>query len=377
MPGMLRPSFLNLHCRIFSLIMLAALGCTMTLKPSVVSGASPSGRSSGTRSGARIFSIQLTTNLHATPTVPIMRRGRSREQRHTRSFQNTLQAQKTSGGPEKKDLDILIAASKAERLAHLESQAMQALKYTVENYEHPVFTCALIAGDMVILELLHRMDYLSTGKVQVMFVDTFYLFGETIEFMRETEERYDFKANWFHAKEFNNKAELEAAHGVDFWKEDLKLYDSICKVEPYWRGLETLQADAVINGRRRDHGFDRAFLDLYEHESGADKINPLAYFTFEDVWDYIKAENVAYHPLHDKGYPSIGDAKDTVPVPKSRWFEYAGERLGRFNGLTNDDGSTKTECGIHFPQTEEENEDVEKVGSSDEKKGGGLTIEVM
>jgi len=179
---------------------------------------------------------------------------------------------------------------------------------------------------------------------------------------------------------FNTKAELEAAHGVDFWKNDLKLYDNICKVEPYWRGLQTLQADAVINGRRRDHGFDRAFLDLYEHGESADKINPLAYFTFEDVWDYIKVENVAYHPLHDKGYPSIGDAKDTVPVPKHKWFEYAGERLGRFNGLTNDDGSTKTECGIHLPHTDENDGGVEEVGSSrsiDEKKDGGFTVDVL
>jgi len=283
-----------------------------------------------------------------------------------------------------KTLDDMIAISKKERLGHLEEQAKQALVFAVENRENPVFPCALIAGDIVILELLGRLGYLSSGRVQVMFVDTFYLFEETIEFMRQTEERYGFKANWFHAEGFNTKAELEETHGVDFWKDDLKLYDRICKVEPYWRGLKTLKADAVINGRRRDHGFDRAFIEVYEKEQAGevDKINPLAYWTFKDVWDFINAEDIAYHPLHDKGYPSIGDAKDTVPVAREKWFEYAGERLGRFNGLTNDDGSTKTECGIHLPHASDKEEPASSgsnKGDKNSKKGGGggFSVEVM
>ena len=68
---------------------------------------------------------------------------------------------------------------------------------------------------------------------------------------------------------------------------------------------------------------------------GCLQINPLAYWTFEDCFDFLNANNVPYHPLHDQGYPSIGDAKDTVPVDKSKWFDYAGERAGRFTGLAN------------------------------------------
>ena len=85
-----------------------------------------------------------------------------------------------------------------------------------------------------------------------------------------------------------------------------------------------------------------------------------------------------HHPVHAKGYPSHGDAKDTIPVPsmderakpegkgegttkfvdfkfegdKSEWCGYARERLGRFVGLINKDGSTKTECGIHVEGAE-------------------------
>jgi adenylyl-sulfate reductase (glutathione) len=68
-----------------------------------------------------------------------------------------------------------------------------------------------------------------------------------------------------------------------------------------------------------------------------------------------------------QGYPSIGDAKDTIPIPEdgstrfvnfkfegdpTKWLDYASERKGRFVGLQNKDGSTKTECGIHVAGAE-------------------------
>jgi len=70
---------------------------------------------------------------------------------------------------------------------------------------------------------------------------------------------------------------------------------------------------------------------------------------FADVWRYIEDKELAAHPLHARGYPSVGDAHSTLPVPREKWFEYGGERSGRFVGLTNADGSPKTECGIHGP----------------------------
>merc|ERR1712113_1288522 len=97
------------------------------------------------------------------------------------------------------------------------------------------------------------------------------------------------------------------------------------------------------------------------------KCNPLAYWTLEDTFDYISKYKVVHHPLHAKGYPSIGDAKDTIPIPedgsvtfknfefqgdKTKWLGYALERSGRVVGLKNKDGSTKTECGIHVDGAE-------------------------
>lgn len=242
--------------------------------------------------------------------------------------------------------------AKAERLAHLEAQAMESLRKAGEEFENTTFPCALIAGDVVILHLLHKLDMLKNGKVKIMYVDTFHLFPETNQFLAKKEGEYGFKAEQFKAEGCDTKEEYDAKYGADLWKENIEEYDRVCKVEPFGRGLKTLETQAMVNGRRRDHGAERAFIPVYEATGGMAKINPLAYWTFEDCFDYLNANNVSYHPLHDEGYPSIGDAKDTVPVPKEKWFDYAGERAGRFVGLQNADGSKKTECGIHVEGAE-------------------------
>jgi len=155
----------------------------------------------------------------------------------------------------------------------------------------------------------------------------------------------------FKAVGCETKDEYDAKYGANLWKEDIEEYDRVCKVEPFSRLLSTLDTKCMINGRRRDHGFERAFLEVWE-AGGMSKLQPLAYWEFKDCFDYLESRGVPAHPLHAQGYPSIGDAKDTVPVPKEKWFEYAGERSGRFQGLTNKDGSTKTECGIHVDGAE-------------------------
>lgn len=232
------------------------------------------------------------------------------------------------------------------RLHHLEAQALETLKITVDRFERPAFPCALIAGDVVILDLLNRIGALSDKRVKIVFIDTFHLFPETHQFLGELESRYGFKSHKFHAADVNSKEEYDAKFGSDLFITDIEEYDRICKVEPFGRALKTLEVDAMINGRRRDHGAERAHLEVFE-EGKMVKVQPLAYWEFRDCWDYLKKYSLPYHPLHDQGFPSIGDVQSTIPVSRDKWFEYAGERSGRFQGLRNADGTEKTECGIH------------------------------
>jgi len=287
------------------------------------------------------------------------------------------------------DQEQFIAESKEMRLTHLEEQSMFALKIACENYGNAVFPNAMIAGDVVITDLLGRMGYLKDGKAKIMVVDTFHLFDETMEFLKVLEEKYEFKAEVFCADGIpvGDKAAYDKRYGADLWKEDIDEYDRVCKVEPFQRGLKTLGTDCMINGRTRWQGAERAWINLFENApigGGLAKCNPLAYWTLEDTFDYITKYKVPYHPLHEKGYPSIGDAKDTIPVPedgsvkyvdgewtgdKTIWLDYGKERIGRFVGLTKKDGSTKTECGIHVDGAERTwDRDLWEEGSSAVKK---------
>ena len=164
--------------------------------------------------------------------------------------------------------------------------------------------------------------------------------------------------------------------------QDLEDYDKKCKVEPLQRAMKEANTDAWINGRRRDHGAERASLPVWE----GNKVNLLAHWSFEECWNYLRKYNVPYHPLHDVGFSSLGDVQvarppprpapprrappppppstprpshplpsppasrlpqSTKKVPLEKWMTYAGERSGRFEGMKAKDGSSKTECGIH------------------------------
>jgi phosphoadenosine phosphosulfate reductase len=275
----------------------------------------------------------------------------NRKQQHEGSRKSVVVQAAVSEKTEKhnvtaKDVEEWNKKGKLNRLEHLEEQALETLKHALYDFERPTFPCALITGDVVILDLLARLGAFSHDRVKVVFIDTFHLFEETHIFLRQLENKYGFKAVKFQAAGFASREEYVKVHGADLYITDIDEYDRICKVEPFGRALKTLKVDAMINGRRRDHGAERAHIELFE---GGDmvKVNPLAYWEFRDCWDYIKKYNLAYHPLHDQGYPSVGDIHSTLPVPREQWFEYAGERSGRFQGLTNKDGSAKTECGIH------------------------------
>eukprot|EP00960_Hanusia_phi_P075988 768495-Hanusia_phi.AAC.3 len=99
-------------------------------------------------------------------------------------------------------------------------------------------------------------------------------------FLSELERHYKFKADVFQAVGCADKAEYDKKFGADLWKIDIEQYDKVCKVEPFQRGshggglvcsdvsalgLKTLNTDVMINGRRRDHGFERAYIDLFEN----------------------------------------------------------------------------------------------------------------
>ena len=143
------------------------------------------------------------------------------------------------------------------RMEYLEKDLFSVLKEAVNSKQRPMFTTALIAGDNVIVDALHKTGLIS--KVPIIFVDTFTLFPESIAHIKELENHYGFKSQVYHAQGCKDQEDYYTKYGRDYWMKDIDQYDMLCKVEPMNRALKEQNSDCWINGRRRDHGMSFFF----------------------------------------------------------------------------------------------------------------------
>ena len=180
--------------------------------------------------------------------------------------------------------------------------------------------CSFQKEETVLLDMLFALD----PKARVFAIDTHYLFPETYELWREVERRYDTKVEVFEGAPVEDK----------LWERNEDLYLAIAKVEPLNRAL--LDLDCWITGIRRDQAPTRANAPKLGWDETHElwKANPLADWSGDACWTYIRERGLPYNPLHDRGYESIGDTHSTVP---------GAGREGRWAG------TGRTECGLHVP----------------------------
>jgi phosphoadenosine phosphosulfate reductase len=204
--------------------------------------------------------------------------------------------------------------------------AERVIGWVLEQFPGKVaLACSFQKEETVLLDLLFGLE----PKSRVFAIDTHHLFPETYAYWREVEQRYGTSIDVF---EGPSQEELEAAHGERIWERKPDLYLAVAKVAPLVTALGGL--DAWITGIRRDQSSTRADAPKigWDEQHELWKANPLADWSDEMCWDYIRARELPYNPLHDRGYGSIGDTHSTQP----------GEgRSGRWAG------TSKTECGIH------------------------------
>jgi len=208
------------------------------------------------------------------------------------------------------------------------------LAYAIEKY-HPgiVLACSFGAEDVVLVEMVHRIN----PNVPLFYLDTDFLFPETYATRDRVIERYGLQpAQVIQVKSLLTPQQQVDAHGDRLWERNPDQCCQLRKVEPLIRILKNY--DAWITGIRRDQAPSRANAGLIEWDQkfGLVKVNPLARWTWADVWTYIKVYEVPYNPLHDQNYPSIGCTYCTAPVAPGD-----DPRAGRWKNFT------KTECGLH------------------------------
>ncbi len=212
----------------------------------------------------------------------------------------------------------------------------EILAWSVQN--HPtglVQTSAFNVDDIIITDILYRE---LKHPVPVIFLDTLYHFPQTLELVAKAKDIYNLDLKVYKTPDVDSREAFVAKYGEALWDTDIAKFHEVTKIEPLQRGLSELKTIAWLTGRRRDQAVTRANMPIFELDSNKRlKINPLANWTRQLSWEYVTEHGVIYNPLHDQGYPSIGDEPITTRVADGE-----DERAGRWRG------TGKTECGIHI-----------------------------
>jgi phosphoadenosine phosphosulfate reductase len=214
------------------------------------------------------------------------------------------------------------------------------LAWALERFGRHVALCTSFQAEgMVLLDMAWRID----PAVRVFTVDTGRLPQETHALIDRVRERYGIEVE----VSFPERREVEALtrrHGANPFHKSVELRLTCCairKIHPLLRVLDGL--DAWITGLRREQWASRANIrkiELDHDHGGIVKVNPLADWFPEEVWGYVREQDVPYHELYDRGYTSIGCAPCTRPTSPGE-----EARAGRWWWETN----APKECGMHCP----------------------------
>lgn len=188
---------------------------------------------------------------------------------------------------------------------------------------------------LVIMHLSKRGGF----TFPVFTLDTGLLFPETQKLKSNLENFFGYQIESL-APDLSVEQQT-TAHGPELWKRDPDLCCTMRKVLPLQARLATL--DCWITGLRRQQADSRSgigMVEIYLSDPNSNreivKLNPLANWSRDEVWDYLRREKIPYNPLHDQGYRSIGCWPCTQKSVSGE-----NERAGRWTGFN------KAECGIH------------------------------
>ena len=213
----------------------------------------------------------------------------------------------------------------------------EVLVFFISHYKEKVaFSTSMGPEDQVITHMISNID----KNTRIFTLDTGRLFPETYSLIYRTNDRYDTAIEIF----FPDYREVEAMvnkKGINLFYESIENRKECCKVrkiEPLKRAFKG--QEAWICGLRRDQSITRTNMQVVEWDTNNNlvKINPLIHWTEEQVWDYIKTNNIPYNVLHDKGFSSIGCQPCTRAIKPGE-----DVRAGRWWW----ENPEQKECGLH------------------------------
>lgn len=210
------------------------------------------------------------------------------------------------------------------------------IKYAVQKYQKVFAAVSFGKDSRVLIDLILPFE----KNFQFVFIDTGYEFPETLSFARSLKRKT--KMNLRIIKPTKKDIEkIEKEYKGKFVKND-QYKCCAMKIPAIERILP--KYNAWITGLRKDETKYRRNTKIIE-KGKIIKANPIAFWTKEDVWDYIKINKLSHHPLYDKGYTSLGckpcTTKGKVRLGGGKQGQF--ERAGRFAGSKHKGG----ECGLH------------------------------
>ena len=217
-------------------------------------------------------------------------------------------------------------------------EATQATLARIANDFSPaVFASSLAAEDMILTDLILKAKL----PIDIFTLETGRLHTETLGMIARIKKTYGVDISVFRP-DTNEIASYVAQNGLNGFYDSVENRKECCrirKVEPLKRALQG--SKAWVTGQRREQAATRTDLEVQEFDAthGIEKFNPLADWSKEDVWHYIRSNKVPYNPLHDRGYPSIGCEPCTRAIQPGEDI-----RAGRWWW---ENANTK-ECGLHF-----------------------------
>jgi phosphoadenosine phosphosulfate reductase len=224
--------------------------------------------------------------------------------------------------------------------AELQTQSpRKILKHALAHFDNIAISFSG-AEDVVLVDMAVSMK----SDIQVFTLDTGRLHAETYRFIDKVREHYGIRIDVLSPDGEALRRFVGEKGLFSFYQDGHQECCGIRKIEPLRRKLHTL--DAWITGQRKDQSpGTRAGIPVIQNDTtfarpGATltKFNPLANWSSQDVWDYIRGNNLPYNELHDRGFISIGCEPCTKPVGPGQH-----EREGRWWW----EEATKKECGLH------------------------------
>jgi phosphoadenosine phosphosulfate reductase len=222
-------------------------------------------------------------------------------------------------------------------MGDLVARTRATLERIAREFSPAVFASSLAAEDMVLTDLILKAGL----PITIFSLETGRLHQETLAVLDQVKDKYGYEIALYRPQPELVDAYV-AQNGLNAFYDSVEMRRECCrvrKVEPLGRALAGNKA--WITGQRRAQSSTRAELAVQEDDAahGMAKFNPLADWSEQDVWNYLREHQVPYNALHDRGYPSIGCEPCTRAIQPGE-----DVRAGRWWW----ENPESKECGLHL-----------------------------